>query len=60
MSPIQSSAITRSRGLEWFATVSVELSVHTGNSHPESLQHEQFGRTFMVVQYGDSERIVAR
>jgi hypothetical protein len=26
--------------LEVFATVSVELSVHTGNSHPESLQRE--------------------
>jgi hypothetical protein len=34
--------------LERFATVSVELSVHTDNSHPESLQHEheQSGRDF--------------
>jgi hypothetical protein len=39
-SPIQSSAINRNHELEWFATVSEELSVHTGNSHPESLQHE--------------------
>jgi hypothetical protein len=27
-------------GLERFATVSVEQTVHTDNSHPESVQHE--------------------
>jgi hypothetical protein len=32
--------MNRSHVLEEFATVLVELSVHTGDSHPESLQHE--------------------
>jgi hypothetical protein len=32
--------INRSHVLEVFATVSVELSVHTGYSHSQSLQHE--------------------
>jgi hypothetical protein len=41
-----SSAINRSHVPERFATVSVELSVHTGNSRPESLRHEQSGRTY--------------
>jgi hypothetical protein len=35
-----SSATSRSPGLEGFATVSLELCVHTDNSHPESLQYE--------------------
>jgi hypothetical protein len=36
------SAINRSHGLEWFAVVSVQLSVHTqGNSHPESAARAQ-------------------
>jgi hypothetical protein len=44
-SPSPSGAINRSHVLERFATVSVELSVHTGNIQPEPLQHEQSGCT---------------
>jgi hypothetical protein len=46
----------RSHVLERFATVSAELSVHTDNSHPESLQddcepeHEQSGRTLNNIR----------
>jgi hypothetical protein len=35
-----SSKINLSHELEGFARVSVELPAHTGNSYPESLQHE--------------------
>jgi hypothetical protein len=39
-SPSRNNAINWSHWLEGFDVVSAEPSVHTGNSHPESLQHE--------------------
>jgi hypothetical protein len=48
-SPSTNSTNNRSHVLERFATVSVRVSVHTGNSHPESLQREQCGRFFNIM-----------
>jgi hypothetical protein len=39
-SPSPVSAISRSHGLDGFPVTSIQLSVHTGSSHPETLQCE--------------------